>query len=308
MAQLVNFSGIRYATSTAEAFYGTGSFDTVSYEGAPSSGAVGDYDVGVKVDLANTLLNTGWAWGDKYYFGSVEKIIGSQHTDFLYGDAYQNTFDGGGSPDFIYGRDGSDNLLGAGGFDYLFGGNGNDLLFGQQQTDTLYGEDGDDHMWGGSNYINHYYPGTNYADVLYGGTGNDQLNGDVPLSAGSRTEYNRILDFMPGSDEIHGGSGADVLNGDGGNDKLWGDAGADKFRFDLPYKVLDSAGATFSVTPGDDVIMDFNPAEDRLLFNGQSYTIADTASGLVVTLGSAAAPTGHVTLSQIHTFLSGWIM
>ena len=51
MAQLVNFSGIRYATSTAEAFYGTGSFDTVSYEGAPSSGAVGDYDVGVKVDL-----------------------------------------------------------------------------------------------------------------------------------------------------------------------------------------------------------------------------------------------------------------
>jgi Ca2+-binding RTX toxin-like protein len=179
MAQLVNFLGLYYATSTAEAYYGTGSFDTVSYEKAPSSGSVGDYDVGVTVDLANTLLNTGWAWGDKFYFGTVEKIAGSQHTDFLYGDALPNTFDGGGSPDFIYGRDGTDTILGGGGFDFLYGGNGNDVIHGQQQTDTLYGDDGDDRMSGGSNYINHYYPGTNYADVLYGGTGNDRLNGDV---------------------------------------------------------------------------------------------------------------------------------
>src|SRR6476660_7536059 len=121
MALLVNFQGIFFATSTAEAYYATGSLDNVSYEKAPSLGQVGDYDVGVTVDLANTILNTGWARGDKYYFGTVEKITGSQHTDWLYGDALANTFDGGGSPDFIYGRDGNDTILGGGGFDFLYG-------------------------------------------------------------------------------------------------------------------------------------------------------------------------------------------
>ena len=197
MAQLVNFSGIRYATSTAEAFYGTGSFDTVSYEGAPSSGAVGDYDVGVRW-ISRTLCSTQDGLGATSTILAASKRSSGVSTPTFCTVMLIKTPSTAGSPDFIYGRNGSDNLLGAGGFDYLFGGNGNDLSFGQQQTDALYGDDGDDQMWGGSNYINDYYPGTNYADVLYGGTGNDQLNGDVPLSAGSRTEYNRLLDFMPG--------------------------------------------------------------------------------------------------------------
>jgi len=310
MATLVNFQGLWYATSIAEAFYGTGSLDIVSYEKAPTSATVGDYDVGVTVDLANTLLNTGWAYGDKFYFGSVERIVGSQHTDFLYGDALANFFDGGGSPDFIYGRDGTDTLLGSGGFDFLYGGNGNDVINGQQQTDTLYGEAGDDRLEGGSNYINHYYPGTNYADVLYGGSGNDQLHGDILRPAsGVKTEYNAALDLNAGSDELHGGVGADSLNGDGGNDKLWGDADPDRFVFDRPYTVLDALGASFPITPGDDLVMDFRPSEgDRLSFSGQAYSVVDTANGIVITLGSISAPAGHVTLSQVHTFSSAWVV
>src|SRR5215218_28637 len=254
MALLVNFTGFVYATGVAEGFYGSGNFDTVSYEKAPSIGSVGSYDLGVTVDLANPSLNTGWAWGDKFYFGTVEKIIGSQYTDYLYGDAQANTFDGGGSPDFLYGRDGNDSLMGGGGFDYLYGGFGNDVLDGQWHTDTLYGEDG-----------------------------NDQLHGDarLPSSSSTPTEYYAPFDFMPGSDEIHGGTGNDVLNGDGGNDKLWGDGGADRFKFDAPYTVKDAAGADMRITSGDDVIMDFHPTEgDRLNFSGQ-YTVKDTSGGMV---------------------------
>ena len=160
MAIVKRFMGTIYATSKGETFYGDGSFDTVSYLNAPSSLTLGDYDVGVTVDLANPLRNTGWAWGDTYV--GVERITGSQHTDFLYGTAQANNFDGCGSPDFIYGRGGNDVIRGGGGFDFLYGEAGNDTVHGQWQTDQLYGGDGNDKLWGGSNYINHFYPGTDY--------------------------------------------------------------------------------------------------------------------------------------------------
>ena len=99
MAKVVNFQGVVYATSTNEAFYGNGSFDTVTYAAAPSSLTVGDYDLGVIVDLANPVVNTGWAFGDTYF--GVERVVGSQYTDFLYGTRQENRFRGGGSPDFI---------------------------------------------------------------------------------------------------------------------------------------------------------------------------------------------------------------
>jgi Ca2+-binding RTX toxin-like protein len=311
MAQLVEFDGRVYAASTAEAFHGTGSLDTVSYAKAPSAAQLGDYDLGVTVDLVSPSLNTGWALGDRFYFGTVERIIGSQYSDFLYGDAQSNILYGGGSPDFLYGRGGNDNLLGGGGFDFLYGGSGKDVLNGQWHTDRLYGNDGDDRIWGGTNYVRHFYPGTNYADVLFGGAGNDQLHGDarLPSDRTLRTEYYKPLDFMPGRDELHGGTGNDILNGDGGNDTLWGDGGADRFKFDAPYTVKDATGAKMRITSGNDVIRDFHPGEgDRLDLGGQAYSIKDTSNGIVITLGAATAPTGHVTLWQAHTFDKGWVV
>src|SRR4051794_30616205 len=117
------------ATSRPEAFYGWwGNLDTVSYENAPSSGSVSQYDIGVTVSLETPFINTGLAWGDTY--SGIEKIIGSQYTDFLYGDAQPNTFDGGGSPDFVHGLDGNDTIFGGGGFDFLYGEGGDDVMDG----------------------------------------------------------------------------------------------------------------------------------------------------------------------------------
>ena len=58
MAQLVYFQNLYYATSIAEGFYGYGSFDTASYERSPSSGRLGDYNLGVTVNLADPNFNT----------------------------------------------------------------------------------------------------------------------------------------------------------------------------------------------------------------------------------------------------------
>jgi len=187
MAKEVEFQGQVHATSTAESFHGTGTLDIVSYARAPSSLTLGDYDLGVIVSLEEPLLNSSWAAGDRFF--GVERLVGSQHSDFLFGNSQSNYLDGGGSPDFLFGLVGNDSLRGGGGFDFLFGGDGNDLMLGQSHTDTLNGDGGDDRMWGGSNFVTRTYPGTNYADQLYGGGGEDQMQGDVPRPArGTRTE------------------------------------------------------------------------------------------------------------------------
>src|SRR5215216_3984457 len=89
MASVVHFTGTVFATKTQEAFYGDGSFDTVSYANAPNIFKLGDYDAGVTVNLANPSGNLGWALGDTYV--GVEKIVGSQYTDWLYGNSQRTS-------------------------------------------------------------------------------------------------------------------------------------------------------------------------------------------------------------------------
>jgi Ca2+-binding RTX toxin-like protein len=301
MAKLVSFFGTTFATSQTETFVGNGGSDTVSYALVGTGVNIGDYTSGISVNLATGVGSFGWALGDTYV--GVENLVGSQHSDVLIGNYQANILDGGGSPDTIYAGGGADTVLGAGGFDFLYGEAGNDVMDGQWQTDKLYGGDGDDRIWGGSNYINHFYPGTNYADVLYGGGGNDQLRGDVRVLTGW-TEYDPSLDFMPGADELHGGSGNDRLNGDGGNDTLWGDTGADTFEFDTRYVVKAVNGSSFAITPGGDVIKDFRPWEgDRLDLNGQAYTVADNSAGYLIITAY-----GLILLEGIHSFTSDWVV
>ena len=314
-AKKVYVDNTAYATSQPEAFQGNGTLNIVSYENAPSRMTLGDYDLGVTVDLASPRRNAGWAAGDTYF--SIEKIVGSGHTDYLYGDSQRNVLDGGGSPDFLYGRGGDDELLGSGGFDYLYGDAGNDLLDGQWQTDTLYGGDDNDQLWGGSNFLDRVYPGTNYADVLYGEAGDDVLHGDARVLDRSvvTTEYLPYLDLKAARDELHGGSGNDTLNGDGADDLLWGDDGADIFQFDAPYtvRVYGSNGAEedYWITPGNDVIKDFHPEVegDRLDLNGQNYTVvSDPGVDIIIALGPKEAPHGTVTLEGVHSFDQGWVI
>ena len=98
-----------------------------------------------------------------------------------------------------------------------------------------------------------------------------------------------------GADSLYGGMGADRLNGGAGNDRLIGGAGADTFIFDR----LD--------TPRRDVIVDFQHAQDQLIFQATSLSFSTLNTGVMITTN-----TGHqvfvmgCTLDQIND--SDWMI
>ena len=90
---------------------------------------------------------------------------------------------------------------------------------------------------------------------LHGSAHNDVLAGDDTLRGGS------------GNDKLYGGRGADALFGGSGADLLKGGAGADRLQGGPGNDTLDGgAGAdTFVLTAaGNDTILDFNAAEDKI--------------------------------------------
>lgn len=99
-------------------------------------------------------------------------------------------------------------------------------------------------------------------DTLLGQWGNDRLIG----SGG-----NDLLSGHSGNDLLLGGSGDDRLDGGGGQDRLWGGTGADSFLFR-------SGGRR-------DVILDFDPAEDRLAYFGGRAAYDHALAGAEVVRG-----------------------
>jgi len=200
--------------------------------------------------------------------------------------------------DTLFGGSGNDTLI-AGGWDdandnnrydageqqqtgsssnIAYSGSGNDVLFGDGGDDVLGGGDGNDLINGGAGN-----------DIFYGGrdTGSDTLSG----SAGNDTLFagggDDSLDSGEDADELFGGGGADTLNGGAGADSLFGGGGDDL--------ITGGTGADFfffANNHGDDVVTDFNAAEDTLFL---ANTVADftdlasvTAEAIETTVGGTA--------------------
>lgn len=88
--------------------------------------------------------------------------------------------------------------------------------------------------------------GESHSDTLYGGEGNDRLLGDAD---------NDLLRGEGGNDFLNGGTGQDALIGGAGDNRLIGGADADLFVFSL------------NISDGRDVVMDFDPSQDRMTLN-----------------------------------------
>ena len=178
--------------------------DTVTFSGATT---------GISVNL-----NSGFAYdgaGGYDTVDDIENVIGTEFTDFIYGDYDDNTLIGGDGDDGLYGGGGDDVLDGGLGNDQVDGGEGSDILLGGYGDDELLGRYGDDTLDGGVG--NDTLIGEYGADTLIGGDGNDTLYG----GAGDDLLFGGADD-----DIVVGGYGADLLSGGSGDDFIDGGGGA----------------------------------------------------------------------------------
>jgi Ca2+-binding RTX toxin-like protein len=206
---------------------GGNGIDTVDF-----SVSSGDFTI----DLENETASAG-SWSEQLI--SFENAIGSSGN---------NT---------IVGTDGDNVLDGFGGNNTINGGGGNDWITGGDGTDTLNGGDGDDYIADGI--------GTGIMD---GGAGSDTLdvshsdtNNTIDLAAGtvnwgSATEtainFENVI-TGGGQNTIIGTADENRFEAGAGNDTMTGGAGADTF--------------VFNIGDGQDVITDFDPAEDVISIN-----------------------------------------
>jgi Ca2+-binding RTX toxin-like protein len=229
-----------------------------------------------------------------------DSLSGGGEADWLLGGAGNDVLDGGEGADTLEGGDGLDQLQGgagddllragfgiSGGFDLLRGGAGADTLDGQaadRRGAMLNGGEGNDLYLvdsrldqiqeapgGGNDTVlaalaggGFVLPGWVEALVLQGGAVFGLGN-----ALGNRLTGNALANLLFGAE------GSDTLEGGPGNDTLIGGPGADVF-------VLGSDGST-------DVLVDFNPAEDRILAPGAAAGVADVTGLPVLLLPPVAA-------------------
>ena len=240
---------------------------------------------GVFVSLITGTAAFGDAEGDT--LSSIEDVIGSDHTDNLWGDDGINdlngmggndTLKGFGGNDFLEGGDGADQLFGMNGTDFLFGDGGADTLDGGPDSDLLKGGGGDDVLRGGIG--NDAYIVDSAADLVVEarGEGADTVATSVTyvLPAGSEVEFLETVQFdattaldLVGNEFdnlITGNNGSNTVVGspanDGGGydglDTMTGLGGGDVF-------VWTSTAESGVAGNEADVITDFNRAEGDLI-------------------------------------------
>ena len=193
---------------------------------------IGDGDDMVAGHVPSGPFNTGIG-NDTVVMGEADDAVwGGVGADSLVGNAGDDSLRGGRGDDDIDGGEGADVLRGQAGDDTMEGGRGADNMKGGAGSDRMFGDGQRDFMKGGLDN-----------DTLKGGRDNDTLNGNLGDDS---------LFGGDGDDMLRGGGGEDSLRGGWGNDALKGGEGADAFIFRDSF--------------GDDRILDFDIAEDRLQF------------------------------------------
>ena len=146
------------------------------------------------VDAAQSGGLRAWGGNDRILGTDASDIVnGNAGSDKIVGAGGDDLLRGGQDNDMIAGGEGNDLLLGNKGDDELFGGPGNDVIKGGKGADILMGNAGNDMLIAG---------GGEEGDFLMGSTGADQFILCSETLAKNAAEANRILDFNPGEGDL----------------------------------------------------------------------------------------------------------
>jgi Ca2+-binding RTX toxin-like protein len=284
----------------ADTFDGGLGFDTVSYAGSQQK-------VNIQIGLATQQL--GDAQGDAYT--SIEKVIGSDVGDELYGTLATNDFLFGGlGNDIIAGYDGKDVLDGGGGDDTISGTAGNQKINGGSGDDEIDGGSGADFINGGTGVDTATYQnslagvtvniGLPMKLLLKGQKGLGDAKGDKLISIENLigSSSNDKLTGSVGANSIDGGLGNDTLNGGAGGDQLTGNNGKDK--------LLGGAGNDNMNGGADDDILSGGIGNDTLFGGlGKDLMAGGTGNDTFHFISTAESGADAATRDRILDFTPG---
>ena len=164
----------------------------------------------------------------------INRRIGNDNSEVLFGTAQADLVSGLGGDDTINGFRGNDSLLGGAGNDRILGSEGNDTIRGGENQDTLIGGSQNDILIGGSgddslagDSEDDFLDGGDGNDLLRGGSGNDAIEGGTGNDTLNGGLGDDVLEGQEGNDSLAGGTGNDTLNGGAGNDTIGGFTGND---------------------------------------------------------------------------------
>lgn len=219
-----------------------------------------------------------------------DTIKGEDDNDSLVGGGFRDTLIGGGGNDIIEGGEGHDSIFGGDGIDMIFGGEEDDTISGGNQRDLIVGDEGNDSLVGGNDSDSIFAKigddslyGQNGDDTLYGNDGVDRLEGGSDNDILGGGSDNDLLFGQDGNDSLDGGGENDRLEGGIGNDTLTGGSGRDNFVFD-------------QLRNETDIINDFSPADDTMLFRAAGFAGISTTGMLdsrMLTIGRSATSAFH---------------
>ncbi|MDR6951193.1 serralysin [Ancylobacter sp. 3268] len=199
----------------------------------------------------------------------IENVIAGQGNDTLRGNIANNVLNGGGGNDQLYGFSGNDHLDGGAGADKMTGGKGNDTYIVDSLADVVYEapNEGTDTLW---TSVNRGLDNDFENIVLFGSATDAGGNGKDNIVAGNGLNNN--LYGGGGSDSLYGHDGSDRLFGEDGNDYMTGGKGTDAYYggAGYDYAVLEEGG-------GVDYFVDWNVAQDRVVFDSAIFSSIDAA-------------------------------
>ena len=239
--------------------------------------------------------------------GEIDLIDAS---NFLFGDAGEDSLFGAGGRDHLQGATGADFLYGGDGADCLDGGTGNDTLLGGEDADTLIGGSGTDSLLGGGGDDRLFYG--EVTDYLDAGDGFDWLNltqglsinlnvpegqaangawlaGFEAIDARAATAGTTLLGG-PTENHLIGGSGRDSVLGQDGDDILQGNGGNDTLVGGPGMNILEGgAGNDFYISESiDDLILENQGAGADTVLAGIDFYLPAKVEVLILAPSSNA--------------------